>query len=85
VSDADEPELAAAVKALSDAQYGWSDGLVVELTSAQASALCARRGNQGFAHVIPKHLGAAAGGEDYGLRCLSRPAKMSVLISRPTV
>jgi len=29
-----EPELAAAVKALSDAKYGWSDGLVVELTPA---------------------------------------------------
>ena len=28
----DEPELAAAVKALSEAKYGWSDGLVVEIT-----------------------------------------------------
>ena len=27
-----EPALAAAVKALFDAKYGWSDGLVVELT-----------------------------------------------------
>jgi deazaflavin-dependent oxidoreductase (nitroreductase family) len=27
-----EPELTAAVRALSDAKYGWSDGLVVELT-----------------------------------------------------
>jgi len=27
-----EPELAAAVKALSDAKYGWSDGLIVEIT-----------------------------------------------------
>ena len=27
-----EPELAAAVRALSDAKYGWSDGLIVELT-----------------------------------------------------
>jgi deazaflavin-dependent oxidoreductase (nitroreductase family) len=27
-----EPELTACVKALSDAKYGWSDGLVVELT-----------------------------------------------------
>ena len=27
-----EPELAAAVRTLSDAKYGWSDGLVVELT-----------------------------------------------------
>jgi deazaflavin-dependent oxidoreductase (nitroreductase family) len=29
-----EPELAAAVKALFDAKYGWSDGLIVELTPA---------------------------------------------------
>jgi deazaflavin-dependent oxidoreductase (nitroreductase family) len=29
-----EPQLIAAVKALSDAKYGWSDGLVVELTPA---------------------------------------------------
>jgi deazaflavin-dependent oxidoreductase (nitroreductase family) len=29
-----EPELAAAVRALSDAKYGWSDGLVIELTPA---------------------------------------------------
>ena len=29
-----EPELAAAVRALSDAKYGWSDGLVVEVTPA---------------------------------------------------
>lgn len=29
-----EPELTAAVTALSDAKYGWSDGLVVELTPA---------------------------------------------------
>jgi deazaflavin-dependent oxidoreductase (nitroreductase family) len=27
-----EPELASAVKALSDAKYGWSDGLVVEIS-----------------------------------------------------
>jgi deazaflavin-dependent oxidoreductase (nitroreductase family) len=32
VEDAREPELASAVKALSDAKYGWSDGLVVEIT-----------------------------------------------------
>ena len=32
VSDADEPELARAVKAKMDAKYGWSDGLVVELS-----------------------------------------------------
>ena len=29
-----EPELAATVKALFDARYGWSDGLIVELTRA---------------------------------------------------
>jgi deazaflavin-dependent oxidoreductase (nitroreductase family) len=29
-----EPQLAAAVKALFDAKYGWSDGLIVELTPA---------------------------------------------------
>ena len=29
-----EPELAAAVKALFDAKYGWSDGLIVELAPA---------------------------------------------------
>jgi deazaflavin-dependent oxidoreductase (nitroreductase family) len=32
VEDAHEPELSAAVKALSDAKYGWSDGLIVEIT-----------------------------------------------------
>src|SRR4051812_40378167 len=32
VSDESELELAAAVRSLSDAKYGWSDGLVVELT-----------------------------------------------------
>ena len=32
VDDAREPELASAVKALSDAKYGWSDGLIVEIT-----------------------------------------------------
>ena len=31
VDDVKEPDLAAAVKALSDAKYGWSDGLVVEI------------------------------------------------------
>jgi deazaflavin-dependent oxidoreductase (nitroreductase family) len=31
VEDAGEPELAAAVKALSDAKYNWSDGLIVEI------------------------------------------------------
>ncbi len=34
VRENSEPELAAAVRALSDAKYGWSDGLVVELTPA---------------------------------------------------
>jgi hypothetical protein len=29
-----EPQLAATVKALFDAKHGWSDGLIVELTSA---------------------------------------------------
>jgi deazaflavin-dependent oxidoreductase (nitroreductase family) len=31
VCDEDEPALTSAVKALFDAKYGWSDGLVVEL------------------------------------------------------
>lgn len=31
VRDHDEPELTSAVKALFDAKYGWSEGLVVEL------------------------------------------------------
>ena len=31
VDPAQEPELAAAVKALMDAKYQWSDGLIVEL------------------------------------------------------
>ena len=30
-----EPELASAVKALSDAKYGWSDGLIVEISPAR--------------------------------------------------
>jgi deazaflavin-dependent oxidoreductase (nitroreductase family) len=34
VRENSEPELAAAVRALSDAKYGWSAGLVVELTPA---------------------------------------------------
>jgi deazaflavin-dependent oxidoreductase (nitroreductase family) len=34
VRDDHEPELTSAVKALFDAKYGWSDGLVVELTPA---------------------------------------------------
>lgn len=32
-----EPELVAAVRALMDAKYGWSDGLVVEVASASSS------------------------------------------------
>jgi deazaflavin-dependent oxidoreductase (nitroreductase family) len=32
VDDNREPGLAEAVKALSDAKYGWSDGLIVEIT-----------------------------------------------------
>ena len=32
VEDRDEPELASAVRALMDAKYGWSDGLIVELS-----------------------------------------------------
>lgn len=32
VREEHEPQLAASVRALSDAKYGWSDGLVVELT-----------------------------------------------------
>jgi len=34
VDDEREPELARAVKALSDAKYGWSDGLIAEITPA---------------------------------------------------
>ena len=34
VDDTREPELTAAVRALSDAKYGWSNGLIVELTAA---------------------------------------------------
>jgi deazaflavin-dependent oxidoreductase (nitroreductase family) len=32
-----EPQLAATVRALFDAKYGWSDGLIVELTAAYRS------------------------------------------------
>jgi deazaflavin-dependent oxidoreductase (nitroreductase family) len=32
VDEASEPELSKAVKALSDAKYGWSDGLIVEIS-----------------------------------------------------
>ena len=32
VNDESEPELSRAVKALSDAKYRWSDGLIVEIT-----------------------------------------------------
>jgi predicted signal transduction protein with EAL and GGDEF domain len=34
VHDDREPQLAATVKALFDARYGWSDGLIAELTPA---------------------------------------------------
>jgi deazaflavin-dependent oxidoreductase (nitroreductase family) len=34
VEEEREPELARAVKALSDAKYGWSDGAIVEITPA---------------------------------------------------
>jgi hypothetical protein len=34
VHDDREPQLAATVKSLFDAKYGWSDGLIVELKSA---------------------------------------------------
>jgi hypothetical protein len=34
VQDDVEPELTSAVKALFDAKYGWSDGLVVEVKRA---------------------------------------------------
>ena len=33
VEDEREPELAREVKALSDAKYGWSDGLIVEIAA----------------------------------------------------
>ena len=34
VHDDREPELATTVKALFDAKYSWSDGLIIELTAA---------------------------------------------------
>ena len=34
VDDEREPDLARTVKALSDAKYGWSDGLITEITPA---------------------------------------------------
>jgi deazaflavin-dependent oxidoreductase (nitroreductase family) len=34
VRNGSKPQLAATVKALFDAKYGWSDGLIVELTPA---------------------------------------------------
>ncbi len=37
VDAAAEPDLAAAVSALMDAKYEWSDGLIVELSPEQAS------------------------------------------------
>jgi deazaflavin-dependent oxidoreductase (nitroreductase family) len=38
VDDNVEPELTSAVKALSDAKYGWSDGLVTEISPESAGA-----------------------------------------------
>jgi len=38
VDDEGEPELAREVKALSDAKYGWSDGLIVEIVSSRPGA-----------------------------------------------
>lgn len=38
VGDAAEPALASAVKAVFDATYGWSDGLIIELTPADRDA-----------------------------------------------
>jgi deazaflavin-dependent oxidoreductase (nitroreductase family) len=35
-----EPQLAAAVKAVFDAKYGWSDGLIVELTPTLSVTSC---------------------------------------------
>jgi deazaflavin-dependent oxidoreductase (nitroreductase family) len=37
LDDAAEPALASTVKALMDAKYGWSDGLIVELSRAPAA------------------------------------------------
>ena len=36
IANEHEPQLARAVKALSDAKYGWSDGTIVEITPGQA-------------------------------------------------
>lgn len=38
IDDEREPELARAVKALSQAKYGWSDGLIVEITPETSPA-----------------------------------------------
>ena len=37
VDEEREPELARAVKALSEAKYGWSDGLIVEIAPDEGS------------------------------------------------
>jgi deazaflavin-dependent oxidoreductase (nitroreductase family) len=37
IGENQEPELTAAVSALSDAKYGWSNGLIVELTPATST------------------------------------------------
>ena len=41
VDSGGEPELATAVKALSDAKYGWSDGLIVEIAPEDLVELAA--------------------------------------------
>jgi len=38
VNDASESELSRAVRALSDAKYGWSEGLIVEITPLRFSS-----------------------------------------------
>ncbi len=47
VDDEREPDLAAAVKRLSSAKYGWSDGLVVELTPPPATQGLHKRPTRG--------------------------------------
>ena len=55
VRDDLEPHLGATVKALFDAKYGWSDGLIVELRPAQAHAELEKSGprRKTFA-IVPK-------------------------------
>ena len=47
VEDEREPELAREVKALSDAKYAWSDGLIVEI-AAETRGQCASGGSARF-------------------------------------